>query len=103
MNLEVIGGNMQNIYRKDNICNNYLNNYVKFSLRQNNLYLYNTIYNTSVILEGQNQYLKELLDNLINGIDNKKILNILSNISDKPKVLYEYLLQNFIIEWGLAW
>ena len=89
---------MQNIYRKDNISYNYLNNYVKFSLRDNNLYLYNTIYNNSVILEGENKYLKEFLNNLIHGIDDKKLLDVLSNISDKPTVLYEYLLQNFIIE-----
>lgn len=89
---------MQNIYRKENIGYNYLNNYVKFSLRGNTVYLYNTIYDKEVTLKGESTYLIDFLENSIRGIDNKKLLNILGNISDKPVELYEYLLQNFIIE-----
>lgn len=89
---------MQNVYKKENINYNYLNNYVKFSLKGNYLYLYNTIYDKEVTLEGKNEDLKEFINLIIHGIDNHNILIILTKISNKPKELYEYLLQNFIIE-----
>ena len=89
---------MQNIYKKENISLNYLNNYTKFSLRGNILHFYNTIYDKKVTLEGKNECLKEFLQNIIQGVDDKSLLNILNKISDKPTLLYECLLQNFIIE-----
>lgn len=89
---------MQIIYTKDNINLNYLNNYVKYSLNNNCLDLYNTIYDKEVILKGDNTNLKELLSSLIKGIDTNNLLKIINKLSNKPESLYEYLLQNFIIE-----
>jgi len=89
---------MQTIYKKETISLNYLNNYVKFSLLNNQLQLYNTIYGKMVILDGKNAYLKEFLLAVMNGIDTQNLLNLLRNLSTNPTELYEYLLQNFIIE-----
>ena len=89
---------MQTIYTKENINLNYLNNYVKYKINLNILNLYNTLYNKKVNIKGDNNILKELIFNLEKGIDNDKLYNILSKLTDKPDALYEYLLQNFIIE-----
>ena len=89
---------MQTIYKKENISLNYLNNYVKFSLLNNHLHLYNTIYDKSFTLEGENTYLKEFLVAITHGVNTPNLLNLLKKISTNPTELYEYLLQNFIIE-----
>ena len=86
------------IYTKNNINLNFINNYVKFFLKDNCLYLNNTIYNKEIILNSSNASLKELLIVLHNGVNTEELIKVLSKISSKPKELYEYLLQNFIIE-----
>ena len=89
---------MQTIYSKDNINLNFINNYVKFSIQDNKLYLYNTLYNKELSINGDNRVLNELIEKLRNGIDDEGLLEILSKLTDKPKTLYEYLLKNFILE-----
>ena len=89
---------MQTIYTKDNINLNYLNNYVKYNLTSNVLNLYNTLYNKEVNINGDNNILKELIIKLQKGINNDELYIILSKLTDKPDILFEYLLQNFIIE-----
>ena len=89
---------MQTIYSKDNINLNFINNYVKFSIQDNKLYLYNTLYNKELSINGDNRVLNELIEKLSNGIDDEGLLEILSKLTDKPKALYEYLLKNFILE-----
>lgn len=89
---------MQVVYNENNVNLNYLNAYVKFFIDDDYLYLYNTLYNKKVILKSSNNNLKELLTVLRRGINYKQLIGILQKISDKPKNLYEYLLQNFIVE-----
>lgn len=89
---------MQIVYNKNTIKLNYLNNYVKFFIDDGYLYLYNTLYNKKVILKSSNDNLKELLTALHRGTNYKQLIKILQKISEKPKNLYEYLLQNFIVE-----
>ena len=89
---------MQIVYNKNNINLNYLNNYVKFFIDDNYLYLYNTLYNKKVVLKSSNNNLKELLTALHRGTNYEQLLKILQKISEKPRDLYEYLLQNFIVE-----
>jgi len=89
---------MQIVYNKNNINLNYLNSYVKVFIDDSYLYLYNTIYNKEVILKCSNNIINELLTALYRGTNYKQLIKILRKISDKPKKLYEYLLQNFIVE-----
>ncbi len=89
---------MQVVYNKNNINLNYLNNYVKFFIDDDYLCLYNTLYNKKVVLKSSNNNLKELLTALHRGTNYKQVIKILQKISDNPKDLYEYLLQNFIVE-----
>lgn len=89
---------MRIVYTKDNIDLNYMNNYTKFNLNGNILNFYNTLYDKEVSIKGDNKVLKELIMSLGKGISNDKLYNILSKLTDKPDTLYEYLLQNFIIE-----
>jgi len=89
---------MQVVYNKNNINLNYLNSYVKFFLDGNYLCLYNTLYNKKVILKSSNNNLKNLLEALHRGVNYKQLIKILQKISVKPRDLYEYLLQNFIVE-----
>lgn len=89
---------MQIVYNKNNINLNYLNNYVKFFLDGNCLYLHNTIYNKKVILNGKNDDLKEFIVVLHRGINYSKFIKVLEKLSNSPTELYEYLLQNFIVE-----
>ena len=89
---------MRIVYTKDNIDLNYMNNYAKFNLNGNILKFYNTLYDKEVSIKGDNKVLKELIMSLGKGITNDKLYIILSKLTDKPDTLYEYLLQNFIIE-----
>ena len=89
---------MQVIYNKNNINLNYLNNYVQFFINDDYLYLYNTLYNKQIALKSSNSNLKELLNALHHGTTYQKLIKILQKISETPKNLYEYLLQNFIVE-----
>lgn len=89
---------MQVVYNKKNINLNYLNNYVKIFINDDYLYLYNTLYNKKVILKSSNNNLKELLTALHCGTNYEQLIIILKKISKEPKKLYEYLLQNFIVE-----
>ena len=89
---------MQIVYNQTNINLNYLNNYVKFFLDKNSLYLYNTIYEKKVTLTSPNKNLKEFLIATHKGSNNNELIEILKKISNNPEELYEYLLQNFIIE-----
>ena len=89
---------MRIVYTKDNIDLNYMNNYTKFNLNGNILKFYNTLYDKEVSIKGDNKVLKELIMSLGKGITNDKLYKILSKLTDKPDTLYEYLLQNFIIE-----
>ncbi len=89
---------MQVVYNKNNINLNYLNNYVKYFVNDDCLYLYNTLYNKKIILKSSNNNLQELLMKLHRGINYKQLIKILQKISNKPENLYEYLLQNFIVE-----
>ena len=89
---------MQVVYNKKNINLNYLNAYVKSFIDNDYLYLYNTLYNKKLILKSSNNNLKELLAVLHRGTNYRQLIKILQKISDRPKNLYEYLLQNFIVE-----
>ena len=89
---------MQPIYNMKNIDLNYLNSYVKYYVEDNSLYLHNTLYNKNVILNGSNETLKELIIVLQQGATYKQLIKILQKISEKSSELYEYLLQNFIVE-----
>ncbi len=89
---------MQTVYNRNNINLNYLNNYVNFFLNDNHLYLHNTIYDKKVTIISANKNLKELIIALHKGINNSDLIKILKKITNSPKTLYEYLLQNFIIE-----
>lgn len=89
---------MQTIYNKDNIKLNYLNAYVMCYLNNDNLYLYNTLYNKKVTIKSSNKYLRDLLTSLHRGVNYNNLIEILQNISKNPKELYMYLLQNFIVE-----
>jgi len=89
---------MQVVYNKKNINLNYLNAYVKSFIDDDYLYLYNTLYNKKLILKSSNNNLKELLVVLHRGTNYRQLIKILQKISDRPKNLYEYLLQNFIVE-----
>lgn len=89
---------MQVVYNKNNINLNYLNNYVKFFMGDDYLYLYNPLYNKKVILKSSISNSKELLTALNHGTNYEQLIIILQKISKKPKKLYEYLLQNFIVE-----
>ena len=89
---------MQTIYNKSNIDLNYLKNYVKYTLVLKRLYLYNTIYNKEVTICGDNSVLNELINGLLKGIGNDDLLKLLSKLTDKSRLLYQYLLKNFIIE-----
>ena len=93
---------MQVVYNKKNINLNYLNAYVKSFIDDDYLYLYNTLYNKKLILKSSNNNLKELLVVLHRGTNYRQLIKILQKISDRPKNLYEYLLQNFIVEWGVV-
>ena len=94
---------MQIVYNKKNINLNYLNCYVKFFIDENQLFLHNTIYDKKVVLTGSNKDLKKVLTVLHTGISESKFIKVLGNITSKPKDLYEYLLQNFIVEWGVIY
>ena len=89
---------MQTIYNKNNINLNYLNNYVKYTLVSKRLYLYNTLYNKEIAICGDNSVLNELINGLLKGIENDDLLKILSKLTDKYQLLYQYLIKNFIIE-----
>ena len=89
---------MQIIYDANNINKNYLNAYVQFYYDGKRLHLYNTIYNKEVVLSGSEKILQQLIRLLMQGVDDKKLIDILKKISKNPDSLYEYLLQNFIIE-----
>lgn len=89
---------MQTIYNRSNINLNYLNNYVKYILENNKVYLYNTLYSKELVINGDNSILKELINNLKKGINNDNLLKILYKLTDKPDMLFQYLLQKFIIE-----
>ena len=89
---------MQTIYTKENINLNYLSSYVKYTFGSNKLYLYNTLYNKEISIKGDNNTLSELINKLINGIRNEELIKFLSGFTDKPKVLYQYMIRNFIIE-----
>lgn len=89
---------MQTIYNKNNINLNYLCNYVKYTLVSKRLYLFNTLYNKEISLCGEDNVLSELINELLNGIGNDDLLKILSKLTDKYQLLYQYLIKNFIIE-----
>lgn len=89
---------MQISYDENNINLNYLNNYVKYFYEERKLFLYNTLYNKTVIITGNLENLKELIINLENGIETEELLKVISKINKNNKDLYQYLLQNFIIE-----
>ena len=89
---------MQVAYNKNNIVLNYLNSYVKFFLKDDCLYLHNTLYNKKITLKSSNENLKLLLTKLNQGTNYKELIKTLQKISKNPKELYEYLLQNFIVE-----
>ena len=89
---------MQVVYNKNNINLNYLNSYVKYFIEDDYLYLYNTIYNKKVILKSSNNNLKELITILCQGTNYNQLIKALQKISENPESLYEYLLQNFIVE-----
>lgn len=89
---------MQTVYNEDNINLNYLNNYVKYYIDNNILYLYNTLYNKQITLNGSNKELNDIISSLHHGVDYKELINYLKKINNNPEETYEYLLQNFIIE-----
>ena len=89
---------MKTVYTKKNINLNFMSNYAKYRLTSNGLEFYNTLYNKEVCIKGDEKVLKELVMSLGKGVTNDDIYMILAKLTDKPDVLYEYLLQNFVIE-----
>ena len=89
---------MQIPYNKKNIKLNYLNSYVKYFINNNTIYFKNTLFNTELNLNGNEEDIKTLMKGLSNGISNKDLLLVLKKFNSDNETLYKYMLQNFIIE-----
>ena len=89
---------MQIPYNKKNIKLNYLNSYVKYFIDNDTIYFKNTLFNTELNLNGNEEDIKTLMKGLSNGISNKDLLLVLKKFNSDNETLYKYMLQNFIIE-----
>ena len=89
---------MQIPYNKKNIKLNYLNSYVKYFIDNDTIYFKNTLFNTELNLDGNEEDIKTLMKGLSNGISNKDLLLVLKKFNSDNETLYKYMLQNFIIE-----
>ena len=89
---------MQIAYNQDNLEKNYLNSYVNVSFMKEGVSLSNSLFHTEVFLLGEEKKFQDFLTLLKEGMSTEDILKELSFFTDDAVLLYENLLQKYIIE-----